>query len=82
MNVLRLVKGGKIWVDAKEKERTYVQCLNCGHIHIVERKIPMSVSVVRSYCQRCEYGKGLNCGYNEMDVMELKDPYLDERYYY
>jgi len=65
-----------------EKERTYVQCLNCGHIHIVERKIPMSVSVVRSYCQRCEYGKGLNCGYNEMDVMELKDPYLDERYYY
>ena len=65
-----------------EKERTYVQCLNCGHIHIVERKIPMSVSVARSHCERCGYGKGLNCGYNEMDLMELKDPYLEQRYYY
>ena len=67
-------------MDVK-KEITYVQCLNCGHIHIIERKIPMSVSIVGSYCQRCGYQKGLNCGYNEMDAMELKDSYLDERYY-
>lgn len=64
-----------------EKEITYVQCLNCGHIHIVNRKIPIEFSVVRSYCPRCEWEKGLNCGYNETDVMELKDYYLDERYY-
>ena len=63
------------------KERTYIQCLNCGYIHIIERKIPMAISVVRSWCPRCEESKGLNCGYDEMDLMELKDPYLDERYY-
>ena len=64
-----------------EKENTYVQCLNCGHIHIVNKKIPIKISVVRSYCPRCEWEKGLNCGYSETDVMELKDYYLDERYY-
>ena len=42
----------------------------------------MSVSIVKTYCQQCGYQKGLNCGYNQMDLMELKDPYLDERYYY
>ena len=42
----------------------------------------MSISVVKSWCPRCEWEKGLNCGYNELDLMELKDPYLDERYYY
>jgi transcription elongation factor Elf1 len=68
-------------VDA-QKEKTYVQCLNCGHIHIVEQRIPMSVSVVRSWCPRCEWNKALNCGYDDMDVAELKDYYLNERYYY
>lgn len=63
-----------------EREQTYVQCINCGHIHTVDRKIPMSVSILKSYCEHCGYGKGLNCGYNEMDVMELKDYFLDERY--
>ena len=64
------------------KERTFVQCLNCGHIHIVERRIPIEISVVRSYCPRCEYERALNCGYDEMDVLELKSYDLDERYYY
>lgn len=63
------------------KEKSFVQCLNCGHIHAVEYKIPISVSVVKLECPKCEWSKGLNCGYNEMDVMELKDPYLDERYF-
>lgn len=65
-----------------EKERTYVQCLNCGHVHIVERKISMSATVLRSHCKKCGHNKGLNCGYSEMDLMELKDPYLEQRYYY
>jgi transcription elongation factor Elf1 len=63
------------------KERTWLQCTNCGHIHIVERKIPMQISVVNSYCNRCGYNKALNCGYNEDDVDELRDYFLDERYY-
>ena len=64
-----------------KKEKTWVQCLNCGHIYILERKIPISISVVKVECPKCEWEKGLNCGYNKMDVMELKDPYLDERYF-
>lgn len=63
-----------------EREKTYVQCLNCGHIHVVERKVPMSVAIVKSYCDRCGYSTGLNCGYNDIDVIELKDYFLDERY--
>ena len=63
------------------KEKTWIQCLNCGHIHTVERKIPISISVIKVECPKCEWEKGLNCGYNEMDVMELKDPYLDGRYF-
>lgn len=63
-----------------EKERTYIQCMNCGHTYIIDRKIPMSVSVINSYCTRCGNKKGLNCGYSEDDVMELKDYFLDWRY--
>ena len=64
-----------------EKERTWLQCTNCGHIHIVERKIPMGRSIVNSYCEQCGHGKALNCGYNEDDLRELMDYFLDERYY-
>lgn len=64
-----------------EKEKTWLQCTNCGHIHIVERKISMERSIVNSYCERCGYGKALNCGYSEDDVTELQDYFLDERYY-
>ena len=67
-------------MDAK-KERTFVQCLNCGHIHIIERRIPMERSIIRSCCPKCEWGKGLNCGYNEDDLRELQDYFLDARYY-
>ena len=63
------------------KEKTWIQCLNCGHIYIVEQKIPFDISIVKAICPRCEHGKGLHCGYNEMDVMELKDPYLTNDYF-
>ena len=65
-----------------EKNRTYAQCLNCGHVHIVERKIPMGKAIIDSFCEKCEYGRALNCGYSEDDVAELKDYFLNERYYY
>lgn len=65
-----------------EKDRTWLQCTNCGHIHIVERKIPMERAIVRSYCERCGYERALNCGYSEDDLVELQDYFLNERYYY
>ena len=64
-----------------EREQTYVQCTNCGHIHIVKRKIPMERSIVNSQCKRCGYIRALNCGYNEDDVAELRDYFLDENYF-
>jgi hypothetical protein len=68
-------------VDGRGKESSYIQCLSCGEIYIMERKLPMSISIARSECPRCKHTKGLHCGYDEMDAMELKDPYLDERYF-
>lgn len=65
----------------KERERTWLQCTNCGHIHIVERKIPIEKAIVRSYCQKCENERALNCGHSEDDVVELQDYFLSERYF-
>lgn len=67
-------------MDVK-KERTWLQCTNCGSIHIVDRKIPMSRSIVDSYCDRCGNERSLNCGYSEDDAYILLDYFLDERYY-
>lgn len=64
-----------------ERDQTFVQCNKCGHIHIVERKIPMEKSIIKSYCTKCGYEKALNCGYNEDDVVKLRDYFLDERYF-
>jgi transcription elongation factor Elf1 len=64
-----------------ERERTWLQCTNCGHIHIVERKISMEIAIVNSYCERCGHKRSLNCGYNEDDLAKLQDYFLDERYY-
>ena len=64
-----------------ERERTWLQCTNCGHIHIVERKIPFEVTIVRSYCKLCENDRALNCGHSEDDVELLRDVFLDYRYY-
>jgi transcription elongation factor Elf1 len=82
MNVLEVVeKGAKLWMNT-EKEKTWLQCTNCGRIHIVERYISMEKSVVNSYCERCGNTRALNCGYSEDDVVELQDYFLDLRYYY
>ena len=64
-----------------KKERSFIQCLNCGHIHTVEWTIPISVSVVTIECPKCEWEKGLNCGNKEEDLYVYYDPYLDERYF-
>ena len=64
-----------------EKERTWLQCINCGRIHIVRREIPFEVAIVKSYCEWCGNNKALNCGHSEDDASVLADPFLDERYY-
>ena len=63
------------------KDKTWLQCTNCGSIHIVERKIPMEKSIINSYCERCGYSRALNCGFSEDDLSVLRDPFLDWRYY-
>jgi hypothetical protein len=68
-------------MDAGKEIGSYVQCLSCGHIYTIEHKIPTGVSVVKSYCPRCEWQKGLNCGDKEEDIYYFYDPGLDERYY-
>ena len=68
-------------MDCKEKESSYVQCLNCGIIYTIERKLPISVSIVRSECPNCQHHKGLHCGYDELDVLLFKDWTLDDRYF-
>lgn len=65
-----------------DKERTWLQCTNCGHIHIVEQKIPMERSIVNAHCDRCDHDRALNCGYSEDDVAELRNYFLDARYFY
>lgn len=63
------------------KEITYVQCQCCGHIYQIASKISIEDSIIQSECPRCGDLVGLNCGHTEMDVMEFKNPYLDERYF-
>lgn len=67
-------------MEGKIKDRSYIQCLNCGNIYIVERKIPMSDAIVKMICPACNHNRGLHCGYNEDDVSELKDYFLDKRF--
>ena len=64
-----------------DKEKTWLQCMNCGHIYIIDRNISIEKSIVKASCPECEYMKALNCGHSENDVLELYDPYLDYRYF-
>ena len=58
-------------------DRTYIQCLNCGHIYTIDRTISFEFSIIKFCCPKCMYAKGLNCGHSEDDVIELKDYFLD-----
>ena len=65
----------------EEREKTWVQCTNCGHIYTIDDIIPMEKAIINSTCRKCEHERALNCGYSETDCEELKDPYLDCRYF-
>ena len=64
-----------------EKEKTYIQCLGCGHIYTVDRTISFEFSIINSHCPKCDGRRGLHCGHNEEDLYELQDPYLSGRYF-
>lgn len=66
---------------ARKEDGSYIQCLNCGNIYITGRKVPISISIVKSECPRCHHGKGLNCGDKEDDIYYFYDNTLDKRYY-
>ena len=68
-------------MDAKEKEVTWVQCQNCGKVHLINRKVPINVSIVRVECPRCGEYSGLNCGSSKDDFYIYMNPNVDERYY-
>ena len=65
----------------KKEDCSYIQCLSCGNIYIMERKVSTSVSIVKCECPKCYYGKGLNLGNKEEDLYYFYDPTLDSRYY-
>lgn len=60
---------------------SYIQCLNCGHVYVAERKVSIEVSVINSECPKCEYHRGLNCGDRKEDIYLYYDPVLDSRWY-
>ena len=70
-----------------ESRGTYVQCLQCGHIHVEEDgidgpKTSTEALYVMAQCPKCgKYGKGINCGRDVDDVVLYADPYADERYF-
>ena len=65
----------------EQVDGSYIQCLSCGHIYMIERKVPISAAIIKSECPKCNYKKGLNCGDKQEDVVIFYDPYLDERYF-
>lgn len=63
------------------KEQTYIQCQNCGHLYTVQKKIPISASIIKAKCPKCEYERGLNCGDKEEDIYMCYNVNLDPRWY-
>ena len=64
-----------------EKEGTWVQCANCGHLYHMDKKVPIDKTYITSICPKCDYDKGLNCGTNKDDIYYFYDPVLDGRFY-
>ena len=65
----------------ESKDRTYLQCTNCGRIYSVEKEIELSKIYINSYCPHCEHERALNLGDDENDIYELYDNTLDSRFF-
>lgn len=68
-------------MDTRNINGSYIQCLNCGDIYTTERKVPISISIVKCTCPNCYHNKGLNVGDTKDDISFFYDPSLDERYF-
>lgn len=63
------------------QEQTYIQCQSCGHLYTIQKKIPISASMIKAKCPKCGYERGLNCGDKEEDIPMYYNVNLDPRYY-
>jgi len=75
------VKGGYICLKSGWKDRTWIQCQSCGHLYLINKKVSIEKSIVKSICPRCRGHIGLNCGDKQEDIYVYINPNLDERYF-
>ena len=65
-----------------EREKTWVQCQECGEVYQMPQTIDIDKLYIWAHCPICNHmTRGLNLGDNEDDVYYLYDVTLDERYY-
>lgn len=69
-------------MNTEKRDSTWIQCQNCGNLYLIDKNIPIDVSIVRSECPRCGEYSGLNVGDNEEDYYLYMNPNVDERYFY
>ena len=64
------------------QDKTWVQCQTCGKVYEIPETVSVDVLYIMAYCPRCkDYSNALNLGPEEDDIAEMKDYFLDERYY-
>ena len=64
----------------KSEGRTFLQCTDCGKIYRVDRAYSIESLYVDSFCPRCNNGRALNIGNDEMDLYLYYDVTKDSRY--
>ena len=65
----------------ESKDRTFLQCTNCGEVYQVEQEYDIESLYINSCCPHCEHKRALVCGNSLDDIYELYDPVLDKRFY-
>ena len=68
-------------MDGRGKECTWIQCQSCGNIYLINNKVSIERSIVKSECPECYGHVGLNCGDKEEDIYVYMNVNLDNRYY-
>lgn len=64
-----------------DKEGTWIQCQECGHIYWIDREVPVDILYIASYCPRCDGTKGLNCGNDADEIYLYMNENMDPRFY-
>ena len=68
-------------MDMTRREKTWIQCTECGEIYTIDRSVSIEKMYVASVCPRCGNKRGLNCGHNKDDLYLFMNVNLDYRYY-